>query len=570
MSAPHPSSEEGPRDANKKLKILWRILFGFSEIYIWMRSLLKVLHAVSLSPGPGQPAAIMPPSALEPPSELAFSDSSAPADTEELDFHSSTSSSTDPSNYKDSLNPDADLADPCWPVASPRSPITASSGSSSGDPQEFKDTITYSSQVLEQLRLDQLPLHAASVRAKLDGHSETARELPVVGERLSGSNHILFPITFADETRWIVKIPINGSKQRWNQLSGKAITSEALTMKLIKRRTTIPIPEVLDFSSTSDNALECPYIIISFIEGVSLTDLWYDQPANTTVDEWNQLRTRALKDLAKSMAQLDQFNFTKGGRILFEGDEPVGIGPSRCTLEEVDDMPIYLEQSVYESSRDFYTRGVDKDSRKSPYLSGLTKLTRLFVDCLVQWVDKSEPFVLAHPEFDLRNVIVSPDGELLAIIDWNGVDTRPKSLGNRRYPDWLTRDWNPAPYWYEERLDDKPLPAVPSLTPETLVRFRKIYRDSMNELTKAAEGSRNVSATLVIHNLLIAARDGPSMGIRSGIICTIVDEIRKIIELPGDVRYMNICTTMGVDLLKEDLRKALCTGFIRLLESESL
>ncbi|KAK5994447.1 hypothetical protein PT974_04921 [Cladobotryum mycophilum] len=35
---------------------------------------------------------------------------------------------------------------------------------------------------------------------------------PVVEDPLYGSYHILFPITFEDGTRWLVKIPINGMR----------------------------------------------------------------------------------------------------------------------------------------------------------------------------------------------------------------------------------------------------------------------------------------------------------------------------------------------------------------------
>ena len=54
-----------------------------------------------------------------------------------------------------------------------------------------------------------------------------------------------------------MKIPINGTASKWDELSASALTSEANTMRLLKRETTIPLPDVLDFSSTTQNTLRC-------------------------------------------------------------------------------------------------------------------------------------------------------------------------------------------------------------------------------------------------------------------------------------------------------------------------
>jgi hypothetical protein len=74
-----------------------------------------------------------------------------------------------------------------------------------------------------------------------------------------------------------------------------------------------------------------------------------------------------------------------------------------------------------------------------PFLWGMAVLLRE----LVSWVPEpkgDKGFVLAHPDFDIQNVIVWEEGELRGLIDWDGVAALPRSLGNERYPGWLTRD----------------------------------------------------------------------------------------------------------------------------------
>lgn len=64
-----------------------------------------------------------------------------------------------------------------------------------------------------------------------------------------------------------------------------------------------------------------------------------------------------------------------------------------------------------------------------------------------------DPFVLVHPDFDIQNFIVSEEGELQGIIDWDGVTAEPRSLGNERYPEWFSRDWDPDMYGYKESME---------------------------------------------------------------------------------------------------------------------
>ena len=85
---------------------------------------------------------------------------------------------------------------------------------------------------------------------------------------------------------------------------------------------------------------------------------------------------------------------------------------------------------------------------------GATRLVRHFV----HWIPSSpaaqqQPFVVAHPDFDIQNLLVSEDGTLQAILDWDGVAAVLRSLGALWYPGWLTRDWDPAMYGYKELVD---------------------------------------------------------------------------------------------------------------------
>jgi hypothetical protein len=196
-------------------------------------------------------------------------------------------------------------------------------------------------------------------------------------------------------------------------------------------------------------------------------------------------------------------------------------------------------------------------------LVGEEKLLRLFIDCITQVEAEQDLFVLTHPDFSLQNFIVLPEGDLVGVIDWEDVTVWPKSLGNTRYPSWLTRDWDPAMYGYQ---DGELLPNVEREdSPATLALYRKVYREALGRISKVP--GFETSGTLITENIAIASKN---RGVRYSILRKIVQEIAAIVELPADIGVYDICLELGGDKLEAELKDALCTGFTMLLRQESL
>jgi hypothetical protein len=152
---------------------------------------------------------------------------------------------------------------------------------------------------------------------------------------------------------------------------------------------------------------------------------------------------------------------------------------------------------------------------------GEEKLCRLFVDSLMELDMDHNSFVLAPPDFDIQNILVSAEGAVLGLIDWDGVEAVPKSYGNRRYPGWLIKDWDPAMYGWrsdkstsENRLDD---------CPAELARCRKVYLEVMKKLTKSDGLETRIS---LITNNLDAAICVPRL--RSAILRKMLEEMDKL------------------------------------------
>lgn len=140
----------------------------------------------------------------------------------------------------------------------------------------------------------------------------------IVYPPLFGSYHIVFVLNFADGLRWALKLPATGHRDRFDETAARALTSEALTMRLLKRETTVLVPEVYSFDASFDNHINCPFILMEFMAGIPLYDCWFDKEASNVSAK--RRRTRILQDLAAVMVQLNKFTYARGGGLIFDKD----------------------------------------------------------------------------------------------------------------------------------------------------------------------------------------------------------------------------------------------------------
>lgn len=374
-----------------------------------------------------------------------------------------------------------------------------------------------------------------------------------------GSHHILYPVKFADNTCWLFKVPATGTRDRFDHSAARSLRSEALTMSLLHRETTIPLPEVFSFDETCDNELNCPFILMSYIPGKPLYDCWFDKVSPKSVVEAR--RTRCLSQIAIAMIQLDKFSYDQGGCIMFKDPgHPAGIGPMRLVDEQAmlqrlhvddsDNSTIYFEAGPFPSTKDFYTAHLEHrkgSERDSIFKNGALKLLRTMIDWLPEPHDGRKPFVLAHPDFDIQNFLVSEEGELQGIIDWDGAAALPRSLGNEAYPGWLTRDWDPAMYAWNEDMERGIEPkGLWEDSPATLSFYRTVYADFM-----ASYCQSNVQPGKVTRNSLIS----DNLAIATSSPLCMLDIVNKMFDAISDAARRDssiVSRAMQADLGNND------------------
>ena len=68
----------------------------------------------------------------------------------------------------------------------------------------------------------------------------------------------------------------------------------------------------------TNNEIKAPFIIMQFLEGFSVDELWFDKTAPTPLP---LRRVRILETLAQAMSRLNRFEFDKIGSLQFESDD---------------------------------------------------------------------------------------------------------------------------------------------------------------------------------------------------------------------------------------------------------
>jgi len=132
-------------------------------------------------------------------------------------------------------------------------------------------------------------------------------------------------MVFDDNTAWMVRFPRGGKIH--DKYADEKVTMEVRALRLIRKRTTIPVPDIWAWGSAASNLLDLgPFIIMDFINGVSLSDLLEDPKA----ERLTRLMREDISDddieiiyrqFANFLLQLFKLDFNRIGSLPSPEDE---------------------------------------------------------------------------------------------------------------------------------------------------------------------------------------------------------------------------------------------------------
>ncbi|KAL6308608.1 protein kinase subdomain-containing protein PKL CAK Fmp29 [Sparassis latifolia] len=242
-----------------------------------------------------------------------------------------------------------------------------------------------------------------------------------------------------------------------------AIASEVATMRFL--RFGLPVPEVYDYSPSSDNAAKTEYIFMEFVRGTKLSDVWLELEEPDIVS--------VLRQLAQLESRMMSIPFPAGGSLYYTNDlekaagrtgiplndERFCVGPDarlhmwygRRSQLDVDRGPYenaeaalvaaarkelaYLEQfgrpllPFQRERREAYGY---KEQSPSDHIKNLERYL-LIASSLVSKNSALHHFRIRHPDLQPSNVIVSTSSDsnqlkIVGLLDWQHASILPAFL----------------------------------------------------------------------------------------------------------------------------------------------
>ncbi|KAL0958523.1 hypothetical protein HGRIS_000664 [Hohenbuehelia grisea] len=243
-----------------------------------------------------------------------------------------------------------------------------------------------------------------------------------------------------------------------------AIASEVATMRFL-RSSGLPVPEVYDYSPSSDNAAKTEYIFMEFMRGTKLSDVWMqlEEPDIVAV----------LRQLAELESRMMSIPFPAGGSIYHTNDLEKMTGKMGIPLEDENfcigpDVRLHMwygrrsqlevDRGPYKTIEDALAVPARKElaylerfgkpllpfhrERREAYeykeqspLDHINNLERylLLAPSLVPKNPSLHPFRIRHPDLQPSNIIVSTSSDsdqlkIVGLLDWQHASILPLFL----------------------------------------------------------------------------------------------------------------------------------------------
>ncbi|KAJ7073964.1 hypothetical protein C8F01DRAFT_5439 [Mycena amicta] len=215
--------------------------------------------------------------------------------------------------------------------------------------------------------------------------------------------------------------------------------SEVATIEFVRKHTSIPAPEILHSDFNPNNAVGTPFMLMQRIPGESLGTAWHSMS--------REQREGVVREVAHVEAQLLQAPLSMIGNLI-DDDGTVGpLAPSSTypeTLRDPHRGPFPSSKSLLEAHlrcellliRDCNQwtlqrtkwRNLNGGVADMPFAYAILWFSLLLAAIhAVPSEEFNEPahFTLYHDDLTLNNILVSPAGTVVGLVDWQGSRVRP-------------------------------------------------------------------------------------------------------------------------------------------------
>ncbi|KAJ7103691.1 kinase-like domain-containing protein [Mycena crocata] len=344
---------------------------------------------------------------------------------------------------------------------------------------------------------------SASVLSLVESYTSLVDEATrVMKKRCTGSYPIaqggfntVFLLTFEDGTDALARLrggPSADAARYPSDLLAQQFISEIATIAYVRNHTSIPVPQVYHSDSNTNNALGTRYMLMERISGESLGTSWDSMSPKQ--------RKGVVSGVARIQAELLQAPLSMIGNII-DADGTVGQltpsstypfalrdhyrGPFRSSKHFME-AHLRCELLLISNPNTWTLERTEWRNRNGgvgdmPLAYAMRWFSFLLAAILLvpsEEFDDSH-FTLCHDDFQLNNILVSPSGSVVGLVDWQGSGV---------FPLWdATRA---SHFLQDESLIDNP---------QEWDALRKIHRDIIFQETGLHPGSSRLRLDYLLH-----------------------------------------------------------------------
>lgn len=290
------------------------------------------------------------------------------------------------------------------------------SGLSDLNPESDKFKIL--KRLLSTANFEYLKMQAIKARRKRE--SDEASDVTCSIELIhfaSGRYNVVFEIAFSDGVYWVARVLYRISDSDTLQEQRTSALSEIATMKIVRDRTTIPLPQVFDFELTAEQPFAYPYVFMECMTGFGLG-------RGIVPSVPSQYRGKVAKQLANILTQLQGLTFPHIGRLWCgeSNDEPVSIIPMAWhhSAGPLDTSLQYFYNQQQGTNREISKRWPDDQDRRTAGWVLMNAVTHIIIPDRV-----CGPFPLCHMDLHYGNLTFDDEYNITGVLDWSNAQAVP-------------------------------------------------------------------------------------------------------------------------------------------------
>ncbi|KAK5218482.1 hypothetical protein LTR47_011704 [Exophiala xenobiotica] len=250
------------------------------------------------------------------------------------------------------------------------------------------------------------------------------------GEKYSiGHFNMVRRILFEDGISWVarLRLPRLGAviSDRATLDEAKTLKVEVASMKFLKAKTSIPVPEVYNYCVDPKNDVGAPYILMDYIPGTVATELRMARNCEVGLFGTFEQDRKFRQQMAGIQVALSSFEFDRIGSLyqdettsqFFIGpDIEIGKGPWASSMDYYADLANHaLQDCVANAAADVQTS----------CSFAVPVIFKHLISVYSHDRTSAGHFKLTNRDFGAHNLLVNNDFEIIGVIDLDGVMAAP-------------------------------------------------------------------------------------------------------------------------------------------------